>query len=105
MKMRHKKHADGTFHIHGKRYRTVRGSRAQVMHGNAYKTVGDLKKDDMKYNKTGKIVSRRKSERAKKEKRLQEHGYFTEKGKFGAVRKEPKTAKRSKKHKNKTRKR
>ena len=73
MTMRHKKHADGTYHIHGRRYRTVRGSRAQVMHRNAYKTVGDLKKDDLKYNKSGKIVSRRKSEKAKKEKRLQEH--------------------------------
>ena len=37
------------------------GSRAQVMHGNALKTSGGLRKKDLKYNKSGKIVSRKKS--------------------------------------------
>jgi hypothetical protein len=38
------------------------GSRAQVMHGTAKKTSGGLEKKDLKYNKQGRIVSRRKSE-------------------------------------------
>jgi hypothetical protein len=62
------------------------GSRAQVMHGNAKQTGGGLKKKDLKYNKQGKIVSKKMSTRAKKEKRLQKAGYTTRKGQFGAVR-------------------
>ena len=37
------------------------GSRAQVMHGTAQKTAGGLTKTDLKYNKWGRIVSRKKS--------------------------------------------
>jgi len=62
------------------------GSRAQVMHGNAKMTGGGLKKRDLKYNKQGKIVSKKMSILAKKEKRLQKAGYTTVKGQFGAVR-------------------
>ena len=62
------------------------GSRAQVMHGNAKQTGGGLKKKDLKYNKQGKIVSKKMSTMAKKEKRLQKAGYTTKKGQFGAVR-------------------
>jgi len=62
------------------------GSRAQVIHGNAKMTGGGLKKKDLKYNKQGKIVSKKMSTRAKKEKRLQKAGYTTKKGQFGAVR-------------------
>ena len=62
------------------------GSRAQVMHGNAKMTGGGLRKKDLKYNKQGKIVSKKMSQRAKKEKRLQKAGYITKKGQFGAVR-------------------
>ena len=62
------------------------GSRAQVMHGNAKMTGGGLKKKDLKYNKQGKIVSKKMSQRAKKEKRLQKAGYTIKKGQFGAVR-------------------
>jgi hypothetical protein len=36
------------------------GSRAKVMHGGAEKTVGGLKKDDLMYNKAGRIVSKKK---------------------------------------------
>ena len=61
------------------------GSRAQVMHGNAKMTGGGLKKKDLKYNKQGKIVSKKMSAMAKKEKRLQKAGYTTKKGQFGAV--------------------
>jgi len=66
--------------------RTI-GSRAQVMHGTAIKTAGGLKKSDLKYNKAGRIVSRVKSQRARKEKRLQKAGYHTRKGVFGHVKK------------------
>ena len=59
------------------------GSRAQVMHGNAKQTGGGLKKKDLKYNKQGKIVSKKMSAMAKKEKRLQKAGYITTKGVFG----------------------
>jgi len=61
------------------------GSRSQVMHGTAHHTSGGLTKTDLKYNKWGRIVSRKKSMKAKKEKRLEKAGYKTRKGKFGAV--------------------
>ena len=56
------------------------------MHGNAKMTGGGLRKKDLKYNKQGKIVSKKMSQRAKKEKRLQKAGYITKKGQFGIVR-------------------
>jgi hypothetical protein len=37
------------------------GTRAQVMHGTAEKTKGGLTKKSLKYNKYGRIVSKRKS--------------------------------------------
>jgi hypothetical protein len=61
------------------------GSRAEVWHGNAKKTSGGLLKENLIQNKHGRIVSKKMSERAKKEKRLEKAGYKTEKGKFGAV--------------------
>ena len=64
------------------------GSRAQVMHGNAKQTGGGLKKKDLKYNKQGKIVSKKMSTRAKKEKRLQKAGYITKKGGFKLFKKQ-----------------
>ena len=42
------------------------GSRASVIHGNADITRGGLTKSDLKYNKSGRIVSRRVSKRMKK---------------------------------------
>ena len=42
------------------------GSRAQVMHGTARKTSGGLLKKDLTYNKSGAIVSKKKSITAKK---------------------------------------
>lgn len=59
------------------------GTRALVMHGKAEQTSGGLKKKDLKYNKNGKIVSKKKSDLAKKEKRLEKAGYKTTKGVFG----------------------
>ncbi len=64
------------------------GSRAQVMHGTAHHTSGGLTKSDLKMNKWGRIVSRKKSAKAKKDKRLEKAGYKTRKGKFGAIKKE-----------------
>jgi hypothetical protein len=63
------------------------GSRAQVMHGTAHHTSGGLTKKDLKMNKWGRIVSRKKSAKAKKDKRLEKAGYKTKKGKFGAIKK------------------
>jgi hypothetical protein len=44
-------------------------------------------------NKHGRVVSKRKHNTAKKEKRLEKAGYFTKKGKFGAVKNSSKTRK------------
>jgi hypothetical protein len=57
------------------------------MHGTAKHTSGGLTKGDLKYNKYGRIVSRKKSQKAKKDKRLEKAGYKTRKGKFGAIKK------------------
>jgi len=70
------------------------GSRAQVWHGTACKTSGGLAKRNLHMNKSGRIVSARKHATAKREKRLQKHGYFAKKGKFGMVFKGNKTAKK-----------
>ena len=71
-----------------KNYQHTVGTRAEVMHGTACHTSGGLTKKHLKYNKHGRIVSKRKSEKAKKEKRLEKAGYFAKKGKFGFVKKE-----------------
>lgn len=74
----------GQFHVNGKWYPELIGSRAQVMHATAYKTRAGLTHKDLKYNKSGKIVSKKKSITAKKENRLKKHGYVPlGKGKFG----------------------
>ena len=104
MAKRHRKGPDGMYHINGKKYALLRSrSRAQVWHGTAYKTDGTpgLKKEDLVMNKHGRIVSKRKHATAKREKRLEKHGYFTRKGKFGAVRKDGATVKRRKSRKGK----
>jgi hypothetical protein len=59
------------------------GSRAQVMHGTAHHTSGGLTKRDLKYNKWGRIVSKKRSTLAKKTRRLEKAGYKATKGKFG----------------------
>jgi hypothetical protein len=82
---RYRKDANGKYVIHGKKYEILCGSRAQVVHGTAYKTSGGLIKDNLLQNKNGRIVSRKKHNTAKKEKRLIKAGYGTKKGHFGAV--------------------
>jgi hypothetical protein len=63
------------------------GTRASVMHGTAHHTPGGLTKSDLKYNKWGRIVSKAKSAKAKKENRLVKLGFKTQKGKFGLAKK------------------
>lgn len=59
------------------------GSRAEVMHGTAKHTSGGLTKKDLKYNKHGRIVSRKASDAGKKAlKRLEAAGYKARKGAF-----------------------
>lgn len=58
------------------------GSRAQVWHGMARHTSGNLTKADLKKNRAGRIVSVKASERAASEQRLQKAGYTTKKGQF-----------------------
>ena len=77
--------ADGFYHVDGKLYKTLFGSREQVMNGSVHKTTGGLTKADLVMNKWGRIVSAKKFKTAKKEMRLQKHGFFAKKGKFGAV--------------------
>ena len=76
---------DGYYHVKGKRYPHLKGSRAQVFNGNAYKTTGGLVKGDLMMNKWNRIVSKSKHQTAKKENSLKKHGYTAKKGKFGAV--------------------
>ena len=76
---------DGNYHIKGKTYPELVGSRAQVHNGTAYKTPGGLTSADLLKNKWGRIVSKSKHESASKEQRLKKHGYTAKKGKFGAV--------------------
>lgn len=90
--------SDGAYHIDGKKYKLMFGSRQQVFNGTAFKTPGGLKKSDLLMNKWGRIVSAKKHASAKKEKRLQKYGYTAKKGKFGAV----KMATKSRKNKRKS---
>ncbi len=65
----------------GSKMKTI-GTRAEVMHGTAKKTSGGLTKKDLKYNKHGRIVSVKMSNRAKKEKRLEKAGFKPKRGSF-----------------------
>jgi len=71
--------------IKGKLYEDAVGSRAEVWHGKVHHTKGNLTKPDLMKNKRGRIVSRRKSSTAKREKRLVKAGYKTRKGMFGFI--------------------
>jgi hypothetical protein len=76
---------DGMYHIKGKKYPELFGSRVQVFRGSVYKTTGGLTSGDLIMNKHGRIVSAIKHKTAKKEKRLQKAGFLTKKGKFGFI--------------------
>lgn len=88
---KHTRSADGLYHISGKTYKNLNGSRVQVHHQTAFQTPGGLTKSDLLLNKWGRIVSAKKHRAAKKEKRLQKLGFFATKGKFGV---EKRTVKR-----------
>lgn len=87
---------DGFYHIKSKKYQMLTGSRAQVWHGTAYKTEYGLTKDKLMKNKRDRIVSKKKHATAKKEKRLEKAGYFTQKGKFGFVKRDVKGTRKKK---------
>ena len=91
------KSSDGLYHIKGKKYQLLKGSRAQVWHETAFMTEGNLKRGDLIMNKHGRIVSKKKHATAKKEKRLEKAGYKTRKGKFGAVKSDKKKSRKSRK--------
>jgi hypothetical protein len=58
---RRDKGADGFFHIDGRVYELLEGTRHDVWYGKAYQTSGGLIKTDLLINKDGKIVSKSKS--------------------------------------------
>ena len=76
---------DGFYHVGDKKFKKLIGTRAEVMHGTAYKTSGGLTSCMLSYSKSGRIVSSNKQKSAKKEQRLKKYGYTAKKGKFGAV--------------------
>jgi len=91
---RYRKGANGKYLIKERAYEQLTGSRRQVWNGTAYKTKYGLTKNGLVKNKSGRYVSRKKHISAKKEKRLEKHGYFAEKGRFGMVRRSSKQSTR-----------
>lgn len=81
--------SDGLYHLDGKHFKQLFGSRQQVWNGTAYKTEGLLLKKDIMMNKWGRLVSKKKHATAKKE-QLQKKRLFKNftavKGKFGSIR-------------------
>lgn len=67
-------------------FKMTTGSKAQVFHGTAKHTSGNLEKKDLMKNKHGRIVSKRKHTLGKTKglKALKKAGWFTRKGEFGA---------------------
>lgn len=101
MVKKHMKGPNGYYNINGKRYELLEGSRAQVGHKTAYKTAGGLKLSDLFKNKHGRYVSKKKHFTAKRENRLKKAGYGTVKGKFGSVKINGSSKKRTRRHKRK----
>ena len=73
---------DGMYHISGKKYFPLVGSRRQVWNGTTYKTPGGLTKKQLFKNKHGNIVSLKKHKTEKRLKRLAKLGYKPKKGNF-----------------------
>ena len=71
------------------------GSRTKVMNGSADQTAGGLKKKDL-FRKNGRIKSKRASRASKKNNNLVKAGWVTEKGKFGAVKRDKRKGQRLK---------
>ena len=76
---------DNYYHIKGRKWKELFGSRESVYNGFAYKTAGNLTKKDLFFNKNGRIVSAKKHKTATAEKRLEKYGFYALKGKFGYV--------------------
>ena len=55
------KERDGMFHIDGKVFEKIEGTREEVWNGSAYQTPGGLKKGELLINNKGRIVSKVKS--------------------------------------------
>ena len=85
--MKYHKDGQGNYLIKGKKYEMLFGSRAQVMHGTAYKTSGGLTANNLLQNKHGRIVSASKHREGKNKNKnnLLLNGYTAKKGKFGYV--------------------
>jgi len=81
MVKRHHRSSDGLYHIHGRKYKQLRGSRVQVWNQTAWKTEGGLEKHQLLRNRHGRIVSRKKHRTAKREKgsRFRKAGYDLQK--------------------------
>lgn len=98
---------NGKYQVGGKSYKMLVGSRREVWNGTAQKTgygKKALTRDGLIKNKWGRIVSRKKHMKGKKDglKRLHAKGWYAKKGKFGATqRKGKKTSSRGKKNKTK----
>lgn len=97
MGKRIQKQSDGMYHVNGNAFEELIGTRAKVFHGTAYKTSGGLTKNALQQNKkTGRIVSKKKAEEARKTRRLEKAGYKPVKGKFVVMRKSLKNKSRKK---------
>lgn len=93
--------SDGLYHVGNKKYSQLEGSRASVMHGNAYKTSGGLTEADLVYSSKGRIVSKKKSSDSKKNNNLKKHGWTFKKGSFGPVKMDQKKSRKNQSRKNK----
>ena len=91
---------DGMYHLEGKKFKAMSGSRQQVWNGTVFKTPGGLKRGDLLMNKHRRIVSNKKYQTAKMEHRQKKRlfaKYTAKKGKFGAIKLDsPKTGKSKK---------
>ena len=61
---------DGFYHVDGKAYPQLIGTREEVWKGLAYKTAGQLTKEELLVNRDGKVVSKRKFVSSKLSNRL-----------------------------------
>lgn len=86
MTKRVNKQGDGYYHINGKTYKNLIGSRKQVWDDTAFKTTGNLQRCDILLNRWGRLVSYKKNKKEHCDRRLQKYGWTAKKGKFGAVR-------------------
>jgi|LakMenEpi03Aug12_release.lakeMendotaPanAssembly.Ray.scaffolds.fasta_scaffold374779_2 hypothetical protein len=93
---KYQKNSHGHYVIRGKTYQQLFGSRAQVMHGTAYKTTGELTREALLQNKHGRIVSKSKyyTGKNKNKNNLLLNGYTAKKGQFGPVKIGSKTSRR-----------